>query len=138
MVTHNLQWMLIMGGITGFAVTVGGDLLLLVMVKGSPSVWAFTPGLLLMGLGVGLMLTPSVNVVQSSFPEAEQGQISGLSRRVSNLGSSLGTAVAGTVIILGLPSAEQSYGLAMVVLATIGFVGFVVAWFLPRTAGAGP
>jgi MFS family permease len=35
------------------------------------------PGLALVGLGLGAMLTPSVNVVQSSFPEAPQGEISG-------------------------------------------------------------
>ena len=45
------------------------------------------------------MLTPSVNVVQSSFPEALQGEISGLSRSVSNLGSSFGTAIAGTILV---------------------------------------
>ena len=45
------------------------------------------------------MLTPSVNVVQSSFPEEQQGEISGLSRSVSNLGSSLGTAIAGTILV---------------------------------------
>ena len=117
----------------GFAITVVGMLLLLLMVRGSPSVWAFTPGLFFMGLGVGLMLTPSVNLVQSSFPEKTQGEISGLSRSVSNLGSSLGTAVAGTVIILGLPSADQSYGLAMIVLSIIGFGGFVVSLFLPSS-----
>ena len=32
------------------------------------------------------MLTSSVNVVQSSFPEQDQGEISGLSRSVSNSG----------------------------------------------------
>lgn len=119
----------------GFATTVFGMLVLLAMVKGSPSIWAFTPGLLLMGLGVGLMLTPSVNVVQSSFSEGEQGGISGLSRSVSNLGSSLGTAIAGTVLILGLPSAELSYGVAMIVLAVIGFGGFIVSLLLPANAG---
>ena len=45
------------------------------------------------------MLTPSVNVVQSSFPEELQGEISGLSRSVSNLGSSFGTAIAGTILV---------------------------------------
>ena len=50
------------------------------------------------------MLTPSVNVVQSSFPEDQQGEISGLSRSVSNLGSSLGTAIAGTILVAGLTS----------------------------------
>ena len=42
------------------------------------------------------MLTSSVNVVQSSFPDKDQGDISGLSRSVSNLGSSLGTALVGS------------------------------------------
>jgi hypothetical protein len=45
------------------------------------------------------MLTPSVNVVQSSFPERLQGEISGLSRSVSNLGSSFGTPIAGTILV---------------------------------------
>ena len=75
---------------------------LLALVAGSPSVWAFAPGLLLIGLGLGLMLTPSVNVVQSSFGEDLQGEISGLSRSVSNLGSSLGTAIAGTILVAGI------------------------------------
>ena len=103
------------------------------MVIGSPSVWAFAPGLLLIGLGLGLMLTPSVNVVQSSFGEDLQGEISGLSRSVSNLGSSLGTAIAGTVLVAGITSTpERSYGLAMIVLAAAGLVGLVASLFLPR------
>ena len=75
----------------GFLLTTAGIVVFLAMVASSPSVWAFTPGLLLMGLGVGVMLTPSINVVQSAFGEDLQGEISGLSRSVSNLGSSLGT-----------------------------------------------
>ena len=61
------------------------------------------------------MLTPSVNVVQSSFPEDQQGEISGLSRSVSNLGSSLGMAVAGTVLVAGIANpATVDYALALV------------------------
>ena len=37
----------------GFLVTIAGIGLLLAMVIGTPSVWAFTPGLLLIGLGLG-------------------------------------------------------------------------------------
>ena len=40
----------------------------------SSHIWAFVPGLLVIGLGLGVMLTPSVNVVQSAFPEAEAGR----------------------------------------------------------------
>ena len=79
------------------------------------------------------MLTPSVNVVQSSFPEQAQGEISGLSRCVSNLGSSLGAAIAGTILVAGITSSpDRSYALAMVVLAVIGVVGLVASVFLPR------
>lgn len=85
---------------TGFVVVIAGIVVLLAVVSGSPSAWAFAPGLLLIGLGLGVMLTPSVNVVQSSFPEDRQGEISGLSRSISNLGSSLGTAVVGTILVM--------------------------------------
>ncbi len=94
--------------IAGFVTTLAGIGILLALVNGSPSVFAFAPGLLLIGLGVGVMLTPSVNVVQSSFPEELQGEISGVSRSVSNLGSSLGTAIAGTILVSGL--SDRSYG----------------------------
>ena len=50
------------------------NLMLLLFVSFLP----FTPGLFL--IGVGAMLTPSVNVVQSAFRENLQGEISGLSR----------------------------------------------------------
>ena len=64
------------------------------------------------------MLTPSVNVVQSSFAEDQQGEISGLSRSVSNLGSSFGTAIAGTILVAGITTTpERSYGLAILVVA---------------------
>ncbi|MGV9946049.1 MFS transporter [Rhodococcus aetherivorans] len=119
----------------GFVATLAGIVILLVLVRASSSAWAFAPGLLLIGVGLGTMLTPSVNVVQSAFPEDRQGEISGLSRCVSNLGSSLGTAVAGTVLVAGLTSPDRAYALAMVVLAVIGLVGLLVAVFLPGTGG---
>ena len=118
----------------GFLVTIAGIGVLLAIVTGSPSAWAFAPGLLLIGLGLGVMLTPSINVVQSSFPEELQGEISGLSRSVSNLGSCLGTAIAGTILVAGITATpERAYGLAMIVLAAVGLLGLLAAAFLPRT-----
>jgi MFS family permease len=113
----------------GFVTTIAGVAVLLGLASGSPSAWAFAPGLLLIGLGVGVMLTPSVNVVQSAFPEKLQGEISGLSRCISNLGSSLGTAVAGTVLVVDLD--RGSYGAAMIVLGAIALVGLGAAALLP-------
>src|SRR5207248_9747996 len=77
----------------GFVLTIVGMILLLLLGRLISSTLASIPGLLLIGLGVGTMLTSSVNVVQSSFPDKDQGVISGVSRSVSNLGLSLGCAI---------------------------------------------
>jgi MFS family permease len=115
--------------VAGFVGTVFGIGLLIGLVNAWSSVLAFVPGLLLIGLGVGVMLTPSVNVVQSSFPENLQGEISGLSRSVSNLGSTFGTAIAGTILVSGLTT--HAYALAMLVLAVVAVLGLAAALFLP-------
>jgi predicted MFS family arabinose efflux permease len=122
----------------GFIVTIAGTGLLLGLVKASSHVWAFLPGLLVLGLGVGVMLTPSINVVQSSFPEEKQGEISGLSRSVSNLGSSLGTAIAGTILVSELATGNESYVLATAALAGMALIGLGVAIALPANRAPKP
>jgi len=120
--------------LAGFIITIAGVGILLALVTSisTDKAWVFAPGLLLIGLGLGAMLTPSVNIVQSSFGEERQGEISGLSRSVSNLGSCLGTASAGTILVAGITSTpERAYGLAMIVLAVVGLIGLVAALFLP-------
>lgn len=118
----------------GFIMTVAGVILLLLLVRETSNVFSFVPGLLLGGLGVGVMLTSSVNVVQSAFPEEDQGEISGLSRSVSNLGSSLGVAIAGTVIVSSLVTGNMGYALALVVLVVFAAIGLVAAFLLPATS----
>jgi MFS family permease len=124
--------------IAGFVVTVAGIALLLALVGSSSRAVAFVPGLLLIGLGLGVMLTPSVNLVQSSFPERLQGEISGLSRSVSNLGSSFGTAIAGTILVSDLASGNTSYVVAMASLGVLALIGLAAAVRLPRDARAQP
>jgi len=70
---------------------------------------------------------------QSAFPEEKEGEISGLSRSVSNLGSSLGTAIAGTILVTDLAAGTRSYVIAMGVLAAFSLVGFAAASRLPAT-----
>jgi nitrate/nitrite transporter NarK len=69
--------------------------------------------------------------VQSSFPEERQGEISGLSRSVSNLGSSFRTAIAGTILVSVVASGNRAYAIAMIVLAAFGLVGLLAAARLP-------
>jgi MFS family permease len=130
MAKRRLQKRLIGGG---FLLTVVGIVLLLALVSAAKSsAWAFAPGLLLIGLGLGVMLTPSINIVQSAFPEEKQGEISGLSRSVSNLGSSFGTAIAGTILVSSLASGNGTYVAAMIVLGVVALAGLAVAIGLPK------
>jgi MFS family permease len=117
--------------VAGFVITLVGIGLLLGLVRASSSIAAFVPGLFLIGVGLGGMLTPSVNVVQSSFPEELQGEISGLSRSVSNLGSSFGTAIAGTILVSVVATGNRAYAWAMVSLAVFGLIGLGAALLLP-------
>jgi MFS family permease len=118
----------------GFVTFVAGILLLLAIADATSKIWTFLPGLFLCGFGIGVMLTSSVNVVQSSWSEQDQGEISGLSRSVSNLGSSLGTALVGSVLVStafeSTPNAE--YRAALIVMAVIGAIGLVAALLIPR------
>jgi MFS family permease len=123
---HTQRWIIRVG----FAVTAVGMALLLLVRKDS-SDFASAPGLLLMGLGVGAMLTSSVNVVQSAFPERDQGDISGLSRSVSNLGSSLGVALAGSIVASTLLPGNKTYALSVVIMLVITLIGLLIAMRLP-------
>jgi MFS family permease len=119
----------------GFVLVIGGIVLLLGLAPITKSIWSFVPSLFLIGFGTGLMLTPSVNIVQSSFPESQQGEISGLSRSVSNLGSSFGTAIAGTILISVVAHGNRSYVLALASVAIIGLIGLAAALMMPSDAG---
>jgi MFS family permease len=88
--------------VSGFLMAEAGIGLIFLLVDADSSALSFAPGLFTFGLGAGVMVTASVNVVQSSVPEADQGALSGVSRSVSNLGSSLGTAIAGSVLVAGI------------------------------------
>jgi MFS family permease len=119
---------------TGFLAAVLGLTLMIPFVNTSQRTPAFVVGLFFFGLGVGAMLTPSVNVVQSSFPEELQGEISGLSRSVSNLGSSFGTAIAGTILVSAVSMGTTSYVIAMIVLVGFALLGLLAALRLPAHA----
>jgi MFS family permease len=111
----------------------------LLLADADSDVWTFLPGLFFAGLGIGVMLTFSVNVVQSSFPEKDQGEISGVSRSVSNLGSSLGTALVGSVLVSQVFETENaSYAGALVVMIGFGLLGLLAALRIPVNAAEAP
>jgi MFS family permease len=130
---HPQRWLII----AGFLITAVGMLLLLALVRAHAGIWRWTPGLFRFGAGVGVMLTSSVNVVQSSFPEADQGEISGLSRSVSNLGSSLGTALVGSALVAVKLPEGRPFAVALTMMIVFTVIGLVFGVFIPRSRGDG-
>jgi MFS family permease len=128
---HPQRW-LIIAGFLGAAL---GMILLLLLVRADSGIGPWVPGLLLFGAGTGVMLTSSVNVVQSSFPAEDQGDISGLSRSVSNLGSSLGTALVGSVLVAVKLPEGRPFAVAQLVMLVVTLIGLVIAVLIPRDPG---
>jgi MFS family permease len=125
---HPQRWLII----AGFMCTALGMILLIALVRKGSGIITWMPGLLLFGIGVGTMLTSSVNVVQSSFPEKDQGDISGLSRSVSNLGSSLGTALVGSVLVAVKLPAGRPFAVGLAMMLVIALIGLVLGVLIPR------
>ena len=58
-----------------------------------------TVPLLLIGLGVGALASQLGAVTVSSVPDEQSGDVGGLQNTATNLGASIGTALAGAVLI---------------------------------------
>jgi hypothetical protein len=60
--------------------------------------------MLLAGLGVGALASQLGSVTVSAVPDEQTGDVGGVQNTVTNLGASIGTALAGAVLISALTS----------------------------------
>src|SRR3954468_18984750 len=63
---------------------------------------AFAVSLVFFGIGAGLLMSQLGNVIMSSAPPDKTNEAGGLQGTAQNLGASLGTALIGSVLLLGL------------------------------------
>ncbi|MBW8878930.1 MAG: MFS transporter [Acidobacteria bacterium] len=63
---------------------------------------ALVPGLALYGIGLGLVLSQINNLTLSSVPVAEAGEASGVTNTFRQIGSSLGAAIIGSVLLTSI------------------------------------
>ncbi|HET8525561.1 MAG TPA: MFS transporter [Actinomycetota bacterium] len=64
-----------------------------------------TVPLLLAGFGIGALASQLGAVTVSSVPDEQSGEVGGLQNTLTNLGASLGTALAGSILIASLTTA---------------------------------
>ncbi len=88
----------------GLLVTIAGALILLVTIRPTLSSAGFAVGMGVLGVGMGLMVSQLGNVVQSSVEDSGRSEAGGLQYTGQQLGSSLGVALIGAIVLMGLTS----------------------------------
>lgn len=77
---------------------------LLALQADEASFGSLVPGLLILGVGMGLGMTPATTGITESLPRHQQGVASALNDTVRELGGALGIAIMGTVLNVGYRS----------------------------------
>jgi EmrB/QacA subfamily drug resistance transporter len=90
---------------TGLAIVFVATLLLLDTIEPQLDNGSFLAAMGVLGVGMGLILSQLGNVVQSSVGDGDRSEAGGLQNTAQQLGSSLGTALLGAVVISGLIAA---------------------------------
>ena len=86
----------------GFVAMFGGLVLLLVLLDYGAAASIVTWPLLLAGAGIGSIASQLGAVIVSAVPDEESGEVGGLQNTGTRLGASIGTALAGAVLISAL------------------------------------
>jgi EmrB/QacA subfamily drug resistance transporter len=89
---------------SGLLVTIAGALILLWTIRPALIDAGFAIGMGVLGIGMGLMVSQLGNVVQSSVEESARSEAGGLQYTGQQLGSSLGVAFIGAIVLMGLTS----------------------------------
>jgi EmrB/QacA subfamily drug resistance transporter len=88
----------------GLLVVLGSVLLLLGTINPRLDDAGFLVAMGVLGTGIGLVVSQLGNVVQSSVGDEDRSEAGGIQNTALQLGSSLGTAVLGAIVITGLLS----------------------------------
>ena len=86
----------------GLAIVFVSTLLLLDTIDATLDSASFLVAMGVLGIGMGLVVSQLGNVVQSAVGDADRSEAGGLQNTAAQLGSSLGTALLGAVVISGL------------------------------------
>jgi predicted MFS family arabinose efflux permease len=85
-----------------------GLTLLATMVSASGGYLSVLPGLLVVGVGIGLGMSPGTTAITESLPAGQQGVASALNDTVRELGGAVGIALLGSIVNAGYRSSVSS------------------------------
>jgi len=84
--------------VTGMLLLAGGLVLFATLADPDGGYLSVLPGILVLGTGVGLAMSPSTAAITSSLPEEKQGVASALNDTVREMGGAVGIALIGSVL----------------------------------------
>jgi predicted MFS family arabinose efflux permease len=90
---------------TGLVIVFASILMLMATIEPKLDNSSFLIAMGVLGVGMGLIVSQLGNVVQSSVGDDDRSEAGGLQSTAQQLGSSLGTALLGAIVITGLISA---------------------------------
>jgi Na+/melibiose symporter-like transporter len=90
---------------TGLLALLAGTVVLLAGLDPGAGAEIVTVPLLLIGLGIGALASQLGAVTVSAVPDDESPEVGGVQNTMTNLGASLGTALAGSIMIAAVTSA---------------------------------
>jgi Na+/melibiose symporter-like transporter len=90
---------------TGFLLLFAGLVLLVALLDVGAGPEVITGPLLLIGSGLGAMASQLGSVTVSAVPDEQSGEVGGLQNTGTQLGASLGTALAGAILVSALTAA---------------------------------
>lgn len=96
------------------------------------------PSLAVIGLGMGMAMTPFFDIVMSGVEDHETGSASGSMTAVQQVGTSLGVAVLGTVFFSHADVGADTFGSATQITCWVATaavaIAFVLTFLLPERA----
>ena len=86
----------------GCIMAIIGCLMLSYQFRLDTTVWTLLPGLLVLGAGLGFIMALCTDVSLINIPAESQNNASGINSTGTSLGESMGTAIIGIILILGV------------------------------------
>ncbi|WP_405616058.1 MFS transporter [Streptomyces sp. NBC_00076] len=86
----------------GILALLAGAVVLMAALDADAGAEIVTIPLLLIGLGMGALASQLGSVTVSAVPESQSAEVGGVQNAVTNLGASIGTALAGSILIAAL------------------------------------
>jgi EmrB/QacA subfamily drug resistance transporter len=115
-----------------------GHLLLLVAVTATGargSIGVLVPGLVLVGAGMGMCITPLTTVVLASAQPQNAGAVSGTLSTMQQIGNSIGVAVTGVIFFGAVPHGyAHAFGLSVTEMGCLLLAVALLSRLLPRPA----